>query len=108
MYSVSSFAQTVCFQVLEGINMEMHTTKCPVCGIRFDVPDFLLEMFIETGRTHFCPLGHHQNFTNKNKQKLEQAGKDVQMYSNWWKTCERSNRNLRGQITKLKNKLAAM
>lgn len=92
--------------------------ECPDCGITYGMTSTLEGNLRSTNRTFYCPNGHALSF--KDQKEIERLTAEVERLkkaidsqeerlSYRWKQIEelqRKNANLRGQITKLKARLA--
>lgn len=82
---------------------------CCTCGILFCVPEDLKSMWLKhPGRSFYCPNGHSMHYTGKSdaqKLKEKEAQLDFERRKN--EQLKNSERSLKGQITKLKNRSKA-
>lgn len=96
-------------------------TDCCVCGCLFGLPEQMNQEAIRTGRSFFCPNGHSQSYTRTTKAELEEAKAKLgrmkkslalaerleQEAREQQRAAERKAAAARGQVTKLKRKVAA-
>jgi hypothetical protein len=86
---------------------------CATCGIVFAGPDNFVRTKREQGGTFFCPNGHSQHYgkgeVQKLRDELEATKKRMQAQIEWEKSCrsgaERKAIALKGQVTKIKNRV---
>lgn len=85
-------------------------TECCSCGVEFAVPAHFLKVRQDKGGTFYCPNGHSLSYTKTRVQELEdQLSKSrarAQHLADQKEATERSNRALRGQITKERKRVA--
>jgi len=86
---------------------------CCDCGVTFGLTDGFYKLRQRDGNSFFCPNGHSQFYTNNDVKKindLKKALKNVESDRVFWKEqAEEKGRSLsatRGQITKIKNRVA--
>lgn len=94
--------------ITAGCDLEVHC--CCVCGIHFGVPFRLLQQKRQKGGTFYCPNGHQLGWNETELDRLrkqaeraraaETAARDQRDAS------ERSNRALRGVITRERRRVA--
>ncbi len=95
--------------LLKETEMEIMTTSCPECGIKFPLPKWLGELYRKSGETFTCPQGHRQHWpgiTSDLKEEVSQLQISRDMYKSWAHSSEGTSSALRGVITKLKKQLA--
>jgi hypothetical protein len=80
------------------------SVRCYHCGIIFLIPSALDKNRCADHKTFFCPNGHAN--THQAETEAERYLRWYEDYQTRWQNAERSNSSLRGQVTKLKNKLA--
>jgi hypothetical protein len=86
---------------------------CCTCGVTFGVTEGFYNLRQRDGNSFYCPNGHCQYYTNNEKKKLNDLKKDLQRTQEsmqfWREQAEEKGRSLsatRGQITKIKNRVA--
>lgn len=96
----------------------MMAISCGECGIEFAVPDNWLTKRKEDKRTFYCPNGHARAFIEseaerlrreltRQKQITEQVEARARNLAAERDRQQRSARAMRGQVTKIKNRLVA-
>ncbi len=90
--------------------MTLTITDCCVCGVNFAVPERLLANRREAGGSFYCPNGHSLVFTKTRAMQLEDELKATKArarhHQDQHEAAVRSNRALRGQITKERKRIA--
>ena len=100
-----------------GINLQMTTITCcrEGCGLTFAVPEWWDQKRREDHTTFYCPNGHKQHFggpTNLERRarelasKLERVEAELERSENRAEAYRRSASARKGQITKIKNRIA--
>lgn len=91
-------------------------TTCPQCGIRHGLPQHLYKRLQENGNEFFCPNGHSIVFKASRADDLERKlvaerarsdrlKADADYERRQRKSIERSRNALKGQVTKVKNRV---
>lgn len=83
------------------------------CGVHFAVPETLVDTLRAQGRGFYCPRGHHLGFGKSEVAKLKEQVERVKGNAEFWEKRAREEEEakrktravLRGQITKLKNRV---
>lgn len=82
----------------------LETLDCYLCGVIFAMPEELKQRRREDGRSFWCPCGHEQHFTETEAQRLRKQLKRAQSAATAARdqadAAERSNRALRGVVTR--------
>lgn len=86
-------------------------TSCGVCGIPFAIPDNHLSKLKATGDTFYCPSGHGISYSEgtnaRLKRELAAANGNARYYEGRLSTEERRSAAFKGQVTKIKKRVAA-
>lgn len=89
---------------------EYVTTSCANCGVKFGVPQAWHKARHEDGKTFYCPNGHQLHFGDSKVDLLQKRLDRVSEHSTWLSrekaAIERRHIAAKGQITKLRKKLA--
>ncbi len=90
--------------------MESKVCNCTECGIEYHVPSNWYKHRRDDHETFWCPNGHGQCFRGKSdKEKLSSElsaeRRRTALLSDKLIVCSLSRRSLKGQVTKLRNKL---
>jgi len=91
--------------------------ECGECGVNFGVPERFDEQRRESGGNFYCPNGHPRVYrvteTDRLKQELARAAKNLEIAETQARrerdrcmVVERSRSALRGQVTKIRNRIA--
>lgn len=112
-------ANTVRVQTwVNGVQIQMYVSDCPECGVVYGITrDYELRRR-DDGRNFSCPNGHRGSFGESeiDKAKRMQAAAESQTRlarisrdaaRDQAAAAERSARAYRGQVTRMKNKIAA-
>lgn len=97
--------------------LDLEVTDCCNCGTYFAAPRRLLDARRQDGRTFYCPNGHPMVFSvtevdrlkgelAKAAHKLETAESIAAQERRNREYAERSRSALKGQVTKIKNRIA--
>lgn len=91
--------------------VEMETTECYRCGITFAMPKETMNNFKDNHKSFYCPFGHPQYFPAENrveilKRQLTQEQNCCISAREESNRLERSNRALRGHLTRKKKAVA--
>lgn len=82
-----------------------HTTiPCAECGIEFCLPNNLVDKLRETGRTFYCPNGHHLSYKKSTVDKLREEVAHLKQRLAW---RDASIRDLRARVDALEGSLRA-
>lgn len=86
---------------------------CCSCGALFAVPDLVNAELLSSGRSFYCPNGHSQRYSDSLQKQLKAERDNVarlnariaqeRAHSD---ALERSRRATKGQLTKVKNRVA--
>lgn len=86
---------------------------CYKCGVLFAVPDDVHDELHRTGRTFYCPNGHGQVYTDSTVAQLQkERDRNARLVSMLDQTradrdaVERSRRAVKGQLTRVKRRVA--
>jgi hypothetical protein len=91
---------------------------CKTCGITYAVPPQWLAERREDHQTWYCPNGHHWHFPGKSdteklrdelqreRARLDQANAEADYQRKQRAAAERRTSAARGQVTKIKNRVA--
>lgn len=89
--------------------VDLVVEECITCGVPFAMTKELIESLQYTGKTFYCPNGHTMIFGGE-REKLQRRLKQLENDRNWYKDeVDRKTRQLsatRGQLTKIKNRIA--
>lgn len=78
------------------------------CGIVYAIPDNLdSQAHLHKGREVYCPLGHRWVYRDSFEQQLERERQRHQATRDLLRAEERSHAATRGQVTKLRKRVAA-
>lgn len=94
------------------------TLECGKCGIAFAMPQVFRDEKRENGTTFYCPNGHPRAFMETETTRLRRQLETAQKRQGWAEAretherdqreaTERSNRALRGVVTRTKKRAAA-
>lgn len=86
---------------------------CFSCGSLFAVPESVNDEWLRSGRSFYCPNGHSQHYTESTEKRL-QAAKDraarlaasLDQERAAHDATERSRRAIKGQVTRVKRRVA--
>lgn len=98
-------------------NVVLETLACGGCGIVFAVPDWKLKELRRTRATFWCPNGHARGFTESEEDRLrlqlaraqrerDAASARAVHYRDQADATERVLRATKGQVTRLRNRVA--
>jgi hypothetical protein len=99
--------------------LNLVTEECISCGVLFAIPSGLRDRLIDTHRNFYCPNGHVMQFTGQTEAqkareeaarlqaRLERAEAREVHLRDQLDTTERQRRVAKGQLTKVKNRIAA-
>lgn len=98
---------------MEVLTETMYVETCCQCGVTFAFTTGYQAQKSKDGEIFYCPNGHGQHYSNSDAKKLKDAiatAKREEENANWWREqAEEKARSLsatRGQITKIKNRIA--
>lgn len=94
--------------------LKLVTEECYQCGVTFAMPEDFKRYRLADQETFYCPNGHGQCYAGKTdaqklreaKQQLERAATRERALRDQADASERSNRALKGVITRTKNRVA--
>jgi hypothetical protein len=96
-------------QIVEVVVLE----TCCNCGITFGMTQGFKNMRNEDGKSFFCPNGHSQYYTKSIATKLKEANsalKNAKEDAKWWQeeaeAKAKALSSTKGQLTKVKNRIA--
>ena len=94
---------------METVTSTLELTSCPACSMQFAVPTGWLDNRRETGNGFHCPNGHSLSFAGeidrlRKALTAEQASKAA--LKDQLQAAERSASAARGQVTKLRKRIA--
>jgi hypothetical protein len=96
-------------QLVEIVVLE----TCCGCGIPFGMTQGFMDMRRNDGEIFYCPNGHSQHYAHSTKEKLEDMKKalsNAQQDTRWWREeAESKAKSLsatKGQVTRIKNRIA--
>lgn len=88
------------------------TEECYACGVLFAFPMTLREKLMEDhARNFYCPNGHQQHYlgktdAEKQRERAERLQRQLANRDEDLRSAHASNRAMRGQVTKLKKRVA--
>lgn len=89
---------------------ELEATSCCVCGIQFGVPPYFIANARKNSGTIFCPNGHSLGWSRSEADKLREQIQKTNELLEWEKarvkTLEKSLVAQKGQMTKLRKRVA--
>lgn len=98
---------------MQTLTETMFIETCCDCGVTFAFTDGYREEKRKNGKTFYCPNGHAQHYTNSDAEKLRNAlatVKRTEENAKWWREqAQEKGRSLsatRGQVTRIKNRIA--
>jgi hypothetical protein len=87
---------------------------CVNCGVFFGMGDGFREQCLTDGRSFYCPNGHRQHYTESTQTKLRKAREEAEAERRRRRATqdllaheERRSAAARGQVTKIKKRVAA-
>ena len=101
------------------LDVDLETTSCSECGTTFAAPDVWLRGRRRDHATFYCPNGHGQHFPGKSdlerakaeaealRGRLATARQDAKFQREERERVERSRAAVKGQLTKVKERVAA-
>jgi hypothetical protein len=95
-----------------NIGVELITEECCACGVLFAFPTTLRERLLaDHSRNFYCPNGHSQRYlgkteADKQRERAERLERQVANLDEDLRSAYASNRAIRGQVTKLKKRVA--
>jgi len=103
---------------VNGVSIQMYVSDCPNCGVVYGITNAYEVRRREDGKNFYCPNGHGGSFGESEIAKAQrlQATAESQMRvarvsrdaaRDQAEASERSARAYRGQVTRIKNKIAA-
>lgn len=89
---------------------ELEATSCCVCGIQFGVPPYFIDNARKNAGSLYCPNGHRLGWSETEADKLRKQIHKANELLEWQRarasTLEKSLVAQKGQMTKLKKRLA--
>lgn len=89
----------------------LETIECANCHLVFGLTSVTIADLRKSGKTFYCPSGHSQWFGESEASKLQRAldssRSTIEYYRNQAQANAMQLRAKKGQVTKLKNKIAA-
>ena len=82
-------------------------TNCGKCGIPFGLPEDFMHLRQSDGHSFYCPNGHYIRWFETAAQRLQHAEAQIAHLEDQRRAAERSNRTLKGHLTRLRNRIAA-
>lgn len=101
--------------LLDKTTVKLHRVECCNCGVVFAITQDMYERRLEDGENFFCPNGHKQHYTRKEKleDKIAELEDKLQLAKNRAtynqnQSQHRANqvRAYKGHLTRLKMKVA--
>jgi len=95
-----------------NVGVTLVTEECFSCGVMFAFPDHLREKLMANHSLSFyCPNGHQQHYTgkteaDKQRERAERVERRLANRDEDLRSAIASNRAMRGQVTKLKKRVA--
>lgn len=101
-----------------NINGQLKTTDCCVCGLTFGMPASYYDERRKDHARFYCPAGHRQFFTGLSEAerlrkeleaaqgRIATANSRVEFYRRESEMQKRSRAAAKGQLTKIKNRIA--
>jgi hypothetical protein len=96
-------------QLVEIVVLE----TCCNCGMTFGITQGFMDMRRNDGEIFYCPNGHSQHYSHSIKSKLEDMKKaflNAQQDTQWWReeaeAKAKALSSTKGQLTKVKNRIA--
>lgn len=97
-------------------SMVIEITDCPTCGVLFGAPSRMLQERRRSGSAFYCPSGHSMSYTETTEQRLRKQldAKQAELERTVTRlgaardqaeAAERSNRALRGVVTKTRKRI---
>lgn len=85
---------------------------CGNCGVTFGLDDVYQKALVKSHATFYCPNGHASHYlgeseADKLRRQLEWAQNDATSQRERREAAERSRAALKGQVTRIKNRVAA-
>lgn len=96
-----------------NIGVELITEECYSCGVLFAFPVTLREKLLsDHSRNFYCPNGHSQHYigktdAEKQRERAERLERQLANRDEDLRSAHASNRAMRGQVTKLKKRVAS-
>lgn len=94
------------------VGLQLVTEECYLCGVLFAFPATLREKLLgDRSRDFYCPSGHAQHYTGKTdaekqRERAERLERQLACRDEDLRSAHASNRAIRGQVTKLKKRVA--
>ena len=92
--------------------MVLKAITCGACGIPFGIPSYFEKARLNDGKSFYCPNGHYVGWGNKDeidrlKEVIERERADRAYWREEYAKETASHRATKGQVTKLKKRVAA-
>lgn len=89
---------------------QLEATSCCVCGIQFGVPPYFISNKRANAGTLYCPNGHGLGWSKSEADKLREQLQKANSETEWQRAraqrLEKDLQSQKGQLTKLKNRVA--
>lgn len=106
----------VALDYLKSTTTQYYLVSCASCTIRFYLPDLKYDRCKERGEGFYCPNGHSSVFSETEigrlkkeleteQKKLKWAQQSRDYYQERSRTLEKSRAAVRGQLTRVKNRV---
>jgi predicted RNA-binding Zn-ribbon protein involved in translation (DUF1610 family) len=103
---------------IDGVSIQMYVSDCPNCGVIYGITRDYENRRREDGRNFYCPNGHSGSFGESEIAKAQRLQAAAERRANsaqirasaaydQAKAAHRSASAYRGQVTRMKNKIAA-
>ena len=92
---------------------QLTIVDCPRCGLEFGISEMFESRKREKGDSFYCPAGHPMSFGDSTAKQLSRAKECLEAEKTrhgntkrWLDTANRSRAALKGQVTRVKNRVA--
>ena len=100
-------------EIIADAKTRLVAETCPACGCWHAMPEELYKRArCESDFEIYCPVGHRWHYTEGLRGKLDKAKTDLRLaqarsthYYDQYKASERSNKALKGVVTRTKNRI---
>lgn len=93
-----------------NFNQQLQTETCFRCGIVFAVPAYFRKMRLDDKQSFWCPNGHSQAYVQSEadrlREQLQRSSESLVWQKGRVSSLEKSLIAQKGQMTKLKNRIA--